>query len=108
MTKILIIEDDDGIRENILELLEMEGFVGVGAPDGEGGVSTALSQQPDLIICDIAMPGVQEWNELITANRDNRYFQALRFLAKLFARVRLKDLRHLKDDAALPASVDEI
>ncbi|MFI5307084.1 MAG: sigma-54-dependent transcriptional regulator [Polyangiales bacterium] len=58
MSKILVIEDDDSIRANILDLLEAEGFEGIGAPDGEQGVTLAMKHLPDLVICDIAMPGI--------------------------------------------------
>ena len=58
MNKILVIEDDDGIRGNLLDLLEAEGFQGVGAANGESGVALAVQHLPALIICDIAMPGI--------------------------------------------------
>jgi two-component system, NtrC family, response regulator AtoC len=58
VSKILVIEDDAGIRANILDLFEAEGFEGIGACDGESGVTLAVQQLPDLIICDIAMPGI--------------------------------------------------
>ncbi len=58
MSKILVIEDDAGIRANILDLFEAEGLEGIGASDGESGVTLAVQQLPDLIVCDIAMPGI--------------------------------------------------
>jgi two-component system, NtrC family, response regulator AtoC len=56
MTRILVIEDDLGIRSNILDLLEAEGFDPVGAADGSAGVVEALAKPPDLVLCDITMP----------------------------------------------------
>jgi len=58
MSKILVIEDDAMIRANILELLDAEGFDGVGAEDGETGLRLAVQQLPNLIICDVGMPGI--------------------------------------------------
>lgn len=58
MTKILIIEDDDAVRENLGELLEMEGYIALLAEDGSRGVELALRDEVDLIICDITMPGL--------------------------------------------------
>jgi DNA-binding NtrC family response regulator len=58
MNKILVIEDDAVIRANILDLLEAEGFEGIGAENGEVGLRLALQQQPDLVICDVGMPGI--------------------------------------------------
>jgi two-component system response regulator AtoC len=58
MNKILVIEDDDAIRGNIVDLLEAEGFEGIGAQNGESGLELAVRQLPDLIICDVGMPGI--------------------------------------------------
>jgi DNA-binding NtrC family response regulator len=65
----LIIEDDAGVRGNILDLLEAEGFEGLAAEDGEAGVELALRQLPDLIICDVSMPGIDGYEvfELLSA-----------------------------------------
>ena len=56
VTKILVIEDDQFVRENILELLEAEEFATVGAENGTAGVLLAKAEKPDLIICDVMMP----------------------------------------------------
>ncbi|MEG3846806.1 response regulator [Microcoleus sp. herbarium19] len=58
MTKILVIEDEESIRENILELLEAEDFQGIGATNGKIGIKMAIDQIPDLILCDMMMPEV--------------------------------------------------
>lgn len=58
MTKILVIEDEESIRENILELLEAENFQGIGATNGKIGIKMAIDQIPDLILCDMMMPEV--------------------------------------------------
>jgi len=55
--KILVIEDDAAIRNSILKFLQMEAMEGICAVDGKTGVQTAQEQEPDLILCDIAMPG---------------------------------------------------
>lgn len=55
MPKILVIEDEEPIRENIIETLELDGFQVFGAPNGRDGVALALAEKPDLIICDIMM-----------------------------------------------------
>ncbi|MEG4216166.1 response regulator [Microcoleus sp. Pol14C6] len=58
MAKILVIEDEEAIRENILELLEAEDFEGIGAINGKVGINLAIEQIPDLILCDMMMPEV--------------------------------------------------
>ena len=58
MTRILYIEDDEEIRDNVSELLLAEGFEPVGAATGEEGLKIALENPPDLILCDIGLPGM--------------------------------------------------
>jgi two-component system, sensor histidine kinase and response regulator len=53
---ILVIEDDDDIRENILEILNAANFEAIAAPNGRIGIELALQYQPNLIICDVTMP----------------------------------------------------
>lgn len=56
MKKILLIEDNTEIRENIAEILELANYAAITAANGKDGVEIAISRQPDLIICDIMMP----------------------------------------------------
>src|SRR4028118_545345 len=56
MKKILVIEDEVFIRENLLELLEIEGYAAIGAENGNVGVHLAKENQPDLVLCDVMMP----------------------------------------------------
>lgn len=56
MKKILLIEDNTEIRENMSEILELAGYNVVAAENGKSGISSALNDKPDLILCDIMMP----------------------------------------------------
>lgn len=56
--KILVIEDEEDIRENLAEILDISNYKTLTAPNGETGLKTAKSEQPDLILCDIMMPGL--------------------------------------------------
>ncbi len=47
MNKILVIEDEDSVRNNILELLGAEGYLPAGAKDGEEGARLAWENMPD-------------------------------------------------------------
>jgi len=58
MPKILVIEDNNLIRETVLELLESRGFEAVGAENGQVGIELAIAQIPDLILSDVMMPEV--------------------------------------------------
>ncbi len=56
MKKILLIEDNEDIRTNTAEILELSNYDVIVAEDGKVGVSKAIEHLPDLIICDIMMP----------------------------------------------------
>lgn len=56
MKKILLIEDNQDIRENTAEILELANYKVITAENGKIGVTLAMSELPDLIICDIMMP----------------------------------------------------
>lgn len=58
MTRVLVIEDDPLIRENVEELLDAEGFEVETVAEGAAGVAAALARVPDVVVCDIMMPGM--------------------------------------------------
>ncbi|MEG4287177.1 EAL domain-containing response regulator [Microcoleus sp. A006_D1] len=64
MKKILVIEDDRVIRENILKLLKAEGFDVTGASNGAQGLNAAVSNLPDVIVCDVMMPQLDGYGVL--------------------------------------------
>lgn len=64
MTKILVIEDEKTVRENLLELLEAEDFQTVAAANGRIGLELVTSENPDLILCDMMMPEIDGYGVL--------------------------------------------
>jgi DNA-binding response OmpR family regulator len=56
MHKILVIEDETAIRNNLARFLRAEGYEVMTAENGVAGVAAAREGQPRLIICDIRMP----------------------------------------------------
>ncbi|MFP4528293.1 MAG: response regulator [Candidatus Kapaibacterium sp.] len=70
MNKILVIEDDLNVLENIVEILEMNDYEVVQAKNGHDGIAAAYSQSPELIICDVMMPGADGY-EVLGAVRKN-------------------------------------
>ncbi|HEY9607587.1 MAG TPA: EAL domain-containing protein [Allocoleopsis sp.] len=64
MKKILVIEDEEFVRENILELLDTEGFEVIGAENGRIGLELAKAMEPDLILCDVMMPDLDGYGVL--------------------------------------------
>ncbi|MDR3576288.1 MAG: response regulator [Anaerolineaceae bacterium] len=70
MKNILVIEDEENVRENILELLNAEGYYAYGANDGEEGINLIRDQHPDLIICDILMPKLDGYKVLAIISKE--------------------------------------
>ena len=56
MPKVLLVEDDNNLREIFQMRLEAEGYATVMAADGEEGLVVAMKEKPDLIIADVMMP----------------------------------------------------
>jgi EAL domain-containing protein (putative c-di-GMP-specific phosphodiesterase class I)/ActR/RegA family two-component response regulator len=70
MPKILVIEDELSVRENLLELLNAEDFETVSAPNGKIGLDLAASDVPDLILCDLMMPEIDGYGVLTRLRQD--------------------------------------
>jgi two-component system sensor histidine kinase/response regulator len=64
MKKILVIEDTAAIREEIVDILEMEGFQVFEAADGLEGLNKAKTVTPDIIVSDILMPRLNGYQML--------------------------------------------
>ena len=61
---ILIIDDDPTVRDLMKRQLERDGFGVIIADDGATGIETAIKVQPDAIVLDILMPGMDGWSVL--------------------------------------------
>jgi CheY-like chemotaxis protein/CRP-like cAMP-binding protein len=70
MANILLIEDNDEMRENTSEILSLAGHQVESANNGKEGVIKVQLHQPDLIICDIMMPELDGFGVLQMLNRD--------------------------------------
>lgn len=68
--KVLIIEDNNDIRENVLEILQLAGYEAFEADNGKTGVELALSHAPDIILCDIMMPELDGYGVLYMLNKN--------------------------------------
>ena len=64
MKKILVIEDNAEIRENTAEILELANYKVFTAESGKTGIEIALQEKPDLILCDVVMPGLDGYGVL--------------------------------------------
>lgn len=67
---ILVIEDQEDVRENIVELLELSNYKVDSAPNGKEGVKKALSSPPHLVLCDIMMPEMDGYEVLYLLSKN--------------------------------------
>lgn len=91
MKKILVIEDDEIIKSNICDLLEERGFDFYSALNGKEGIKQVLSVKPDLIICDILMPGLNGYEVKKALSLDEQ--TAIIPFIYLSAKMELSDVR---------------
>lgn len=89
--KILVIEDEQGIRENIQELLEAKGFKVRTAANGKQGLQEAQNFLPHLVICDVMMPKMDGF-KLLEMVRKTPSIQNVPFIF-LTARIDKNDIR---------------
>lgn len=64
MHKIVLIEDNADVRETTADILELANYEVITAESGKLGIEKATEHQPDLIICDIMMPGLDGYGVL--------------------------------------------
>ena len=91
MSKILVIEDDAPILENIVEILQLEDYEVHGAHNGLDGLKAVKDFQPDLILCDIMMPELDGYGVLLRLH-ENPYMMTIPFVF-LTARTSRADMR---------------
>lgn len=91
MKKILVIEDEKAVLTNILEILEGGGFDGIGAENGGLGLELAKKHLPDLILCDIMMPGL-DGHDVLAQLREEPMTATIPFIF-LTAKAEQADLR---------------
>ncbi|RFS19675.1 response regulator [Chitinophaga silvatica] len=91
MQKILLIEDNSLICENVAEILELANYDVITAANGKEGVAMALEHHPDLIVCDIMMPVLDGYGVLHTLHK-NQALQTTPFIF-LTAKTERNDVR---------------
>ena len=111
MKKVLVIEDEPETLDNLVLMLEMEGFKALSAPNGKKGVDVAKREIPDVILCDVSMPELDGYGVLEKLRADDATV-AIPFIF-LTAKGDKKDLRlgmnlGADDYLAKPASAEEV
>jgi len=84
MQKILLIEDNEALRENTAEILSLANYNVATAENGKIGVEMAISNPPDLIVCDIMMPVLDGYGvfQIINKNPDLQHIPFIFLSAK--------------------------
>ncbi len=57
MNRVLVVDDEEGIRRAVSDILADEGYTALDASDGAGALAQIESNLPDLVLLDVAMPG---------------------------------------------------
>jgi len=109
--KILVIEDEKVIRENLTYLLSLTGFEVRAAANGNDGISEAILFKPDLILCDVMMQGIDGF-EVVEILRRKKDFSMTPFIF-LTAKGELSDMRRgmilgADDYLTKPFTLDEL
>lgn len=79
MPKILLVEDDNSLREIYEARLQAEGYTIVAAHDGEEALVIAKSENPDLIISDVMMPKISGF-EMLDILRNTDSFKGIKII----------------------------
>jgi len=84
MEKILLIEDNEALRENTAEILSLANYEVSTAENGKVGVEMAMANPPDLIICDIMMPVLDGYGvfQIISKNLELQHIPFIFLSAK--------------------------
>ena len=81
---VLVIDDMQDVRENISELLELSGYHVLQAEDGYEGIRKAKQHAPELILCDIMMPGIDGYGvaEILARQEETKHIPFIYLTAK--------------------------
>jgi len=93
MEKILVVEDEQGIRDTLQEILELAGYTVLIASDGKIGYDVIVENQPDLVLCDVNMPELGGF-ELLEAVNQRFKDEIIPPFLFLTAKVEVESLRY--------------
>ena len=91
MSTLLLIEDHAPLRLNLEEILAFEGFQILTADNGLTGLDLARKQHPDIILCDIMLPGM-DGLEILARLRGDNFTRGIPFIF-LTAKGEPRDIR---------------
>jgi class 3 adenylate cyclase len=101
--KVLVIEDEPSIRNNIMLMLKVERYAAAGAENGRVGLELARQDPPDLILCDVMMPEMDGFAVLEALRAEPRFAEIpFIFLTALDDRTSMRRGMNLGADDYLP------
>jgi two-component system, OmpR family, alkaline phosphatase synthesis response regulator PhoP len=107
--RILIVEDEAAIRRGVADALRSEGYAVLEAPDGLTGLAMGLREDPDLVILDLMMPGLDGFEVLRRWRDDGLDTPVIVLTARGLEEDRVKGLRLGADDYVVkPFGLDEL
>jgi DNA-binding response OmpR family regulator len=98
MTRVLVVEDNPDLAFGLQNNLEIEGYEVVIAPDGNEGLSRARSLNPDLVILDLMLPGLDGFRVLRALREEKRDVPVLILTARGEESDKVRGLRLGADD----------
>ncbi|MFM2184501.1 MAG: hypothetical protein RIS55_149, partial [Actinomycetota bacterium] len=81
MTRVLVVEDEQSLREPLVYLLEKEGYEVLDAADGNAAIELFKSTNPDIVLLDLMMPGMSG-NEVCRVIRQTSNVPVIMLTAK--------------------------
>lgn len=81
MTRVLVVEDEQGLREPLVYLLEKEGYEVVAVEDGLAALEAFKTSEPDIILLDLMLPGISG-NEVCRVIRQTSNVPVIMLTAK--------------------------
>lgn len=93
MADLLIVEDDQNIRETLRDILELAGYNVRVSSNGKEGYKSILTHKPDLVLCDVNMPELDGF-ELLGAINQRMKNEVMPSFLFLTARTGSQDVRH--------------
>jgi CheY-like chemotaxis protein len=111
MARILIVEDNEMNLDMLSRRLERQGHTTLSATDGRTGIDAAEREQPDLILMDLSLPGMDGWEatRLLKAEEATRHIPVIALTAHAMEGDRERALAVGCDDfATKPVDLPEL
>ena len=109
--RVLVIDDDADVVELTSTILRDGGYGVLTASNGRDGLSVARRENPDLILLDINMPGIDGWEalRLLRLDETTRHVRVAMFSIRYDLREKMEALKRSADDYIVkPFSYDEM